>query len=315
MRIEFFGSGAFAVPTLSALASDGHTILRVFTQPDRPAGRGGHTRPTPVKKCAAELDIPVVQPHTLRDGQALAWAQEDAPDVGVVVAYGHLIPRDLLQVPAHGFINLHASLLPKYRGAAPVPHAILEGEKETGSTVFRLNERWDAGDILGRTVLPIRDDDTTGSLLERMAEPGADLVRETVGQLAGGWVQALPQKDAEATSAPKLTKEMGHIDWSGPRDRIERMTRAFQPWPLAYTTLHAGKGPVRLAVLAAEPAAMPHHAPPPGTVVHADPKDGLIVMAGDGPLFLRKIKPEGKRAMTGLEYLRGARIKPGMRLE
>lgn len=315
MRIVFCGSGAFGAPTLEGLAADGHEIVRVWTQPDRPAGRGGRTRPTPIKTLAAELGVPVYQPHTLKDGEALDTLRTDEPDVAVVVAYGHLIPADMLAVPHHGFVNLHASLLPKYRGAAPVPHAILQGETETGVTVFRLNERWDAGDILDKAVLPIEDDDTTGSLLTKMAPMGADLMRGIVGQMVAGWVSAKPQTDTEATKAPKLTKEMGHIDWTGSQAHIDRMVRAFQPWPLAYTYIHTGKGKTRLALLDVENAPMPRRRPEPGTVLHADDKDGLIVMAGDGPLFLREIKPEGKRAMSGRDYLRGARIEAGMTLE
>jgi len=312
MRLVFLGSDAFAVPTLNALVARDHDVALVYTQPDRAAGRGRHAESTPVKRAAEALGFPVVQPESLRDGRALAHLDAAAPDLAVVVAYGHLIPPAMLASPAHGFINAHASLLPKYRGAAPVPHAILNHEAETGVTVFRLNERFDAGAILGRAAIPIAPDETAGGLLARLAPLAATLVLEVIGQIQAGWAQPLPQAEAEATRAPKLAKDMGRIDWSAPRREIDARVRAFQPWPLAYTFFPAKRGPQRVTILKVSPAAgAPGISAAPGTVIAADARSGITIQAGDGPLHLACIRPAGKRDMDSAEYMRGARLAAG----
>jgi methionyl-tRNA formyltransferase len=312
MRLVYCGSGGFGLPTFDALVEDNHEFALVLTQPDRPAGRGGRIRETPIARRARALGIPLHQPETLRgNDEAVRRLAEARPELAVVVAYGHLIPPAMLEVPSKGFINLHASLLPKYRGAAPVPHAILEGETETGVTVFRLNERFDCGDILARRSTPITPEDTTATVLERLAPLGAQLVREVVGEFQAGWAQPVPQVDEEATSAPKLSKEDARIDWTRPRARIERMTRAFRPWPKAWTCVPADAGELRLVVLAAEPAAQSHREVAPGTVLHAGDRDGLVVQAGDGPLWLTRVQPEGGKPMDGDAFIRGHPVEPG----
>ncbi len=315
MRLVFLGSDAFAVPTLEALLASDHTVARVFTQPDRPAGRGRQERVTPVKHCAQAHGLDLVQPATLKRGAATPLLEAVEPDLAVVVAYGHLIPPDMLAVPTHGCINAHASLLPKYRGAAPVPHAILAGETETGVTAFRLNERFDAGEMLGRRVVPIQPDDTSGALLDRLAPVAASLVLEVVAAIAEGRECPLPQTEAQATKAPKLKKEAGEIDWSASRAHIDRRVRSFQPWPLAYTFVPAPKGRRRLTVLAVSlPDAAANESLLPGTVVRADPKQGLIVQCGDGALRLDAVRPEGRSTMTGPAFVRGANLDAGTRL-
>lgn len=314
MRIVFFGSGQFAAPSLAGLAAGGHDIARVFTQPDRPSGRGRQVHATPVKDLARELGIPVCQPETLKDGVALAALREDGPEAAVVVAYGHLITRRMLAVPEHGFINAHASVLPKYRGAAPVPHAILHGEAETGVTIFRLNDRWDAGDILAVEKTPIGPADTAATVLERLAPIAATLLNSVVGQLRAGWTSPVPQTDAEATAAPKLQKATGEIDWRRDARRIERMTRAFQPWPLAFTHFPHRSGFAGVAVLRAEVLESAAPRGEPGEVLAADAREGIVVRCADLPLRLLTIKPEGRREMTAAEYMRGATLAPGTRL-
>lgn len=316
MRIAFFGSAPIAVHGLCALLDVGHEIAVVVTQPDRPAGRGGHARGTPVKERACMLGIPVEQPDTLRDGIATQRLREYHVDLAVVVAYGKLIPPAMLAVPPHGFVNIHASLLPKYRGAAPVPHAILQGETETGVTIFRLNERWDAGDVLGRESIPLHPDDTAATVLERLAPIGARLLCGVVGQMEAGWVQPIPQIESEVTYAPKLTKEMGHLDFYATPARIDRRIRAFQPWPLAYAFLGEGKKRKRLNLLSTTEVLPPPHKAgreaTPGTVLLADPRAGLVVACGEGmAMRLSRIQPEGKRVMEDVEYLRGAHLKAG----
>lgn len=316
MRIAFFGSAPIAVHGMCALLEAGHELAVVVTQPDRPAGRGGHARGTPVKERAAMLGIPVEQPDTLRDGTATAMLRGYHVELAVVVAYGKLIPPAMLAVPPQGFVNIHASLLPKYRGAAPVPHAILQGETETGVTIFRLNERWDAGDVLGRESIPIHSDDTAATVLERLAPIGARLLCGVVGQMEAGWVQPVPQTESEATLAPKLTKDMGHLDFYATPAQIDRRIRAFQPWPLAYAFLGEGARRKRLNILAASAVERPPHGTgtdaTPGTIMLTDPREGLVVACGGGTAMrLARIQPEGKRVMEDVEYLRGAHLQPG----
>lgn len=307
MRLIYLGSGEFGIPTLEALAAV-HEIPLVVSQPDRPAGRGGKTRPTPIKARATELGLTVETPEKPNSPEFEQRLRELEPELAVVVAYGHLIRKNLLDVPEHGFVNLHASILPAYRGAAPVPWAILNGEAESGATVFQLDERFDTGAILGTIRLPIRDDDTSATYLAALAPKGAELMAEVVRDIEAGRKTPQPQDNAQASAAPKFRKDDGRIDWSQPYAVIERKVRALQPWPLASTTLPGAKGEIRLNVLTLAPAEMNAGGKAPGAVLAADPKGGLVVATGDGTARLALIQPEGKRPMPDTEFLRGSKV-------
>jgi methionyl-tRNA formyltransferase len=317
MRIVFLGSGEFAVPALERLAEAGHIIPLVFTQPDRPAGRGAHLHPTPVKEKAAELGLPVYQPETLKGPDPTARLRAEAPRLCVVAAYGHRLPNRMLMVPALGFINAHASILPKYRGAAPVPHAILNGERETGVTIFRVQEAWDSGPIYASARTPIEDSDTSGIVLDRLAGMGAELLVRVVADLESDRGNPLPQEDGAVTLAPKLRHEDGRIDWSRTAAQIDRQVRAFLPWPVAYTYVHDPAGNVRvLQVLGVkpEPARTPSiTSTRPGTILEADPRRGLLVAVGkEEALRITRVKPAAKRTMDSAAFLRGHPLEKGM---
>ncbi|MCC8179452.1 MAG: methionyl-tRNA formyltransferase [Planctomycetes bacterium] len=307
MRLVFFGSGEFGIPTLEALAAAGHDIALVTTQPNRPAGRGGKTRQTPVRAAAETMGFPVRCPEKPNTDEFVREIGALAPDLAVVVAYGHLLRQGLLHAPRLGCVNLHASLLPAYRGAAPVPWAIYHGEKVSGVTVFRLDEKFDTGGILGTASLPIEADDTSESYLHKLAPIGAQLMADTVAALAAGTAVPQPQDDSLSSPAPKLKKEDGALDWSRPFASLERQVRAFQPWPLAHTEIAARKGMLKLAVLRMIRSDIQSDAMP-GTVVAADQKNGLVIMTADGPARLESIRPEGKRTMKDVDFLRGAKV-------
>lgn len=309
MRIVFFGSGDFGLPTLQALEAGPHEIAAVVTQPPRRAGRGGKMRLTPIHAHSEPLGCTIFTPEKPNTTEFEENLRAVAPDLAVVVAYGHLLKKTLLSIPKHGFVNLHASLLPAYRGAAPVPWAILEGQKVSGATVFQLDEKFDTGAVIGTAELPIDDNDTSESYLTKLAPFGAELMSRCVDDIAAGRAVPQVQDNSRASRAPKLTKEDGLIDWSCPLDNIERMVRAFQPWPQAYTILEACKGDVRINVLELKPCPEIPPEGEPGLLLASDPKSGLVFMTGGGPARLTRIQPEGKRAMSDTDFLRGTEIK------
>ncbi|MCC8166153.1 MAG: methionyl-tRNA formyltransferase [Planctomycetes bacterium] len=309
MRIVFFGSGEFGIPTLDALLAAGHDIPAVVSQPDRPSGRGGKVRPTPLAARAAEHGLAVTTPVKPNTPEFEAELRALEPELAVVVAYGHLIGKPLLAVPRKGFVNLHASLLPAYRGAAPVPWAILSGESVSGASVFRLDEKFDTGGVIDRVELPISDDDTSGSYLEKLAPAGAALMVRAVQAIADDSAVVQVQDDSQASRAPKFTKEDGRIDWSRPFAEIERRVRAFQPWPQAFTVFETNRGPLRVNVGAMVRADGSAATVAPGGIVQADAKAGLVVMTRDGPARLAVVQPEGKKRMADTDFLRGTTIK------
>jgi methionyl-tRNA formyltransferase len=312
MRIVYFGSGDFAVPGLVALVSSGFEVVTVVTQPDKRAGRGGNIKGTPVKAVAEELGIPVYQPVNLKTDEALKALSQLQPELSVVTAYGHKIPPEMLSVPPLGFVNAHASLLPKYRGAAPVPHAILNGEDETGVTIFKLVEEWDSGPVYGYVHTPIRKTDTSLTVLERLAAMSGEILVKIVSQIKNNSIESIPQNDGEATRAPKFKREDGRIDWSESWEAIDRKVRAFQPWPPAFTLFPGKRGKLQQVNILGVEHEHVQTDDTPGTVILADDKIGIVIaVGGKQALRLTSIKPEGKKVMTGAEFMRGSRLTVG----
>jgi len=308
-RVVFLGTPEFAVPSLEALAiSRQYEIVSVVTQPDRPAGRGRRVRPSPVKVAAERLGLPVWTPRTLRSPEAVARLRDLAPDVGVVVAYGEILRPEVLAIPPRGFLNVHASLLPKYRGAAPVQAAILAGDRETGVTVMVMDEGMDTGPILAQRAVPIADDETGASLAEKLARVGAELLSETLPRWLAGEIEPRPQDDAGASVARRLRKADGLLEWTKPAEVLARQVRAYTPWPGTFTTW-AGK---RLHVRRAHAVTRPLGGARPGEV-RLWP-EGLAVATGDGWLVLDEVQLEGRKAVAGMAFYHGHPQIVGARL-
>jgi len=310
LRIVFFGTPAFAVPSLRAIAQTTHPIVGVVTQPDRPRGRGQRVPPSPVKAAAIELGLTVLQPPRLKDAAADAELAALRADLGIVVAYGKILPTPMLALPRLGMINVHASLLPRWRGAAPIQRAILAGDRETGITIMRVIPELDAGPMLAKVPTPIRHDETSADLESRLAALGADLLIETVEALARGPVTETPQDATLVTYAARLDRRDGQISFGQPAETIHNAIRGLQPWPLVWTTLH-GK---RIALLASEPVAENTSAAP-GTIIRAD-SDGLVVATGSaGALRLIRVQLEGRPVVSVRDYLNGHPTRPGDRFD
>src|SRR5690606_4297931 len=308
--IVFFGTPEFAVPTLDALIESRHPVVGVVTQPDRPRGRGQHVSFSPVKTLALAHAIPVLQPERLRDEAFLRALRAFDADLGVVAAYGRILPDAVLETPRLGMINVHASLLPRWRRAAPIHRAILAGDTETGVTIMRVVRELDAGPMLAQEKTPIPPDATTGELEATLARLGADLLVRVVDRLAEGPIPEEPQPPGGITYADRITKDDAPIFWWRPASELYNQVRALNPWPLASTTLDGERLLIVKAGLgtdAAPPGAVP------GTVLEAS-RDRFIVAAGHGTLRLLEVKPEGRRAMSAREFLAGHRIEPGTRL-
>ncbi|OBY58530.1 methionyl-tRNA formyltransferase [Pseudomonas sp. AU12215] len=287
LRIVFAGTPEFAAEHLKALLDTPHEIVAVYTQPDRPAGRGQKLMPSPVKQLAVDHCLPVLQPPTLRDPAAQAELAALKPDLMVVVAYGLILPQAVLDIPRLGCINSHASLLPRWRGAAPIQRAVEAGDAESGVTVMQMEAGLDTGPMLLKVGTPISAEDTGGSLHDRLAELGPKAVVEAIAGLAAGTLRGEVQDDTLATYAHKLNKEEARIDWSRPADELERRIRAFTPWPVCHTTL----GDAALKVLGAKPAPGKGE---PGKILDAS-RDGLLVACGEGALLLTRLQlPGGK---------------------
>ena len=310
MVVVFAGTAQFAVPSLRALAAGPHRIAAVYTRPDRPAGRGRRVTPSPVKAAAAELGLRIEQPERLRDEAARARFAGYRPDLVVVAAFGLVLPPDLLAVPPAGCINVHASLLPRWRGAAPVQHTLLAGDPETGATIMRMNAGIDTGDVLLARACRVRPDDTGGSLTGRLARIGAKALGEAIAGIERDRLEARPQDEAAATFAPRIRKADALMDWSCDARRLERMVRAFDPWPVAFTC--ADGEPLR--ILRAEALAGDGPArETPGMVIAAGPS-GIEVQTGEGRLRVLRLQRPGKRPMSAAELLNGRSLAPGQRL-
>jgi methionyl-tRNA formyltransferase len=305
LRIAFFGTPAFAVPTLTALLRAGHEVVGVVTQPDRPRGRGQRISEAPVKALALEQQLPVLQPTRLARDAFEAEFRALGADLGVVAAYGKLLPEWLLNQPRLGMINVHASLLPKYRGAAPVHRAVVAGESETGVTIMRVVKALDAGPMLAQAVRPIAPSDTSDAVEHSLAQLGAALLVDTLPAIASGLVVEIPQDESCATYAPRLTKDEGLVDYAAPALAIHNQIRGLRPWPMAFTFLGGSR-------LVLHEAQLSPHDPadsPPGTIVRTD--RALTVATGDRrSIDILQLQPEGRRVMTAREFLAG---HPGLR--
>lgn len=306
LRVVFLGTPGFAIPSLEALLRT-HDVVAVVTQPDRPSGRGRRLTPPPVAAFARARGIPVLQPARLRAPEVVEQLRALRPDVIVTVAYGRIIPKEILDLPPLGPINLHPSLLPKYRGASPIAAAILHGETETGVTVMYQSAELDAGDIILQRRVPIAPEDTARTLEARLAREGAEALVEALALVAEGRAPRIPQEGAGSTYAGKLEKSHGRLDWTQSAARLVNVIRAMDPWPSAFTH-HRGR---LLKVWRAR--ALPGVAGAPGEVL-AVGEEGIVVGAGDGALLLLEVQPEGGRRMTAAEYARGARLAAGERL-
>lgn len=305
MRIVFMGTPDFAVPSLQALIDAGHDVCAVYTQPDKPQGRKQILTAPPVKTLALEHDIPVFQPNTLKNEDEQARLRELAPEVIIVVAYGKLLPKAVLDIPPHGCINVHGSLLPRWRGAAPIQWAVIAGDEMAGVTTMQMAEGLDTGDMLLTYETKVGEKETAGELFDRLAQSGAELLTQTLVKLDE--ITPRPQDDAQSCYAHMLDKQMAVIDWSKSAHEIDCLIRGLNPWPIALTTL-SGE---RLKVFAAEKAAGNGE---PGTVLEADPKKGLTVACGEGALKLIEIQLVGGKRMKATDFLRGHAIKVGTKL-
>ncbi len=305
MRIVFMGTPDFAVPSLQALIDAGHDVCAVYTQPDKPQGRKQILTAPPVKTLALEHDIPVFQPNTFKNEDEQARLRELAPEVIIVVAYGKLLPKAVLDIPPHGCINVHGSLLPRWRGAAPIQWAVIAGDEMAGVTTMQMAEGLDTGDMLLTYETKVGEKETAGELFDRLAQSGAELLTQTLVKLDE--ITPRPQDDAQSCYAHMLDKQMAVIDWSKSAHEIDCLIRGLNPWPIALTTL-SGE---RLKVFAAEKA---NGRGEPGTVLEADPKKGLTVACGEGALGLTEIQLVGGKRMKATDFLRGHAIEVGTKL-
>jgi methionyl-tRNA formyltransferase len=305
-RIVFMGTPEFAVPILQTLIAR-YDVVAVYTRTDKPVGRGKQIVPSPVKEFALAHHLPLEQPRTLRNGAEQNLVRSYQPDVIVVAAYGMLLPKAILDAPPHGCINVHASLLPRWRGASPIPYAILHGDTETGVTLMQMDEGLDTGAILTQRVMPIAQNETTGSLTEKLAQLGAELVGDALPEYLAGKLAPRPQDNALATMTSLVAKEDGRMNWSRSAIFLERMVRAYQPWPTAYTHYRGEQFKILRA------AVLEHTAPEvPGTVLQIGKDIG--VATGKGILLLQEVQLAGKRAMRAGEFARGQREFVGSQL-
>lgn len=307
MKIVFMGTPDYAVKTLEALINAGHTVAAVFAQPDKPVGRKQILTPPPVKVCAEKYGIPVFQPRNLRDGEAEKIIRDIAPDAIAVVAYGKILPTEILTLPRYGCINGHASLLPKYRGAAPIQWCIVNGEKETGVTAMQMDKGMDTGDILKTAVTEIGAEETAGELFERLSVIGAKLLVKTLADLEDGGITPVKQDESKATSAPIIKKGMAKVSFHDmTADEVHNAVRGFYPWPVAFF-ISGGK---RIKIIKSRVVNMHGTA---GTVLKSD--NGLIVACRENAISLETIQPEGSKPMSAKQYLCGRPIALGAEIE
>ena len=304
MKIVFMGTPDFSVPALKALYNAGHEIAAVVTQPDKPKGRGKAMQFTPVKEAAVELDIPVYQPVKVRDEEFVDILRDINPDVMVVVAFGQLLPKSVLDIPKYGCINIHASLLPKYRGAAPIQWVIIDGEKETSITTMQMDVGLDTGDMILTTVVPIDEKETGGSLHDKLSQAGGELIVETLKKIESGEATFTKQDDSLYNYAKMLDKKLGKIDFNKPAAEIERLIRGLNPWPSAYASLNGKTIKIWDADVTDSMAGAP------GEITEVA-KDHFVVCTGKGSLIVNELQLEGKKRMESEVFLRGYRLERG----
>lgn len=301
MRILFMGTPDFAVPSLQTLLDAGHEVCGVFTQPDKPKNRGMKLQPSPVKVLAQEHNIPVYQPTSVKDGTALEIIQELAPELIVVAAYGRILPNSILEYPAKGCINVHSSLLPKFRGAAPIHWAVVSGETETGVTIMHMAQELDAGDIIDQIRTPIDPDESVETVHDRLAELGGKILVEVVEKIANGTATRTPQDGTQATYAPMLSRELSNIDWTQPAKAIHDKIRGLSPWPAASTNIISDT----IIKIFGSANLGENTSAAPGTIVAAG-KQGIDVACGDGKVLrLTQLQAPGGKRMAAADYLRG----------
>lgn len=305
MRVIFMGTPDFSVGTLEALIEAGHEVVLAVTQPDKPKGRGKEMQYTPVKECAIRHGIPVYQPIKIREEACIKELETYHADIMVVVAFGQILPKAILEMTPYGCVNVHASLLPKYRGAAPIQWSILDGEAVTGVTTMQMDEGLDTGDMLLKTEIPITEEETGGSLHDKLAEAGAKLCVETLKGLEEGTIVPVPQGETTTDYAKMLTKQLGNIEWSKSAVQIERLIRGLTPWPSAYTDWNGKVMKIWLAKALEE-----KYQAEPGTIVKVE-KDAFYVQTGDGVLKILELQIPGKKRMDAGAFLRGYEVKEG----
>ncbi|GAA0135759.1 methionyl-tRNA formyltransferase [Paenibacillus sp. YSY-4.3] len=321
MNIVFMGTPQFAVPSLEGLLREGYNVLGVVTQPDRPQGRKKILMPTPVKEAALKHGLPVLQPQRMRAPEAVEELAALQPDLIVTAAYGQILPKAVLDLPHYGCLNVHGSLLPKYRGGAPIQRSIINGEKETGITLMYMAEGLDTGDMIAKSVVPIEDEDTAGTMFEKLSLAGADLLLEQLPLILEGRAERIPQNDEESTYAPNLSRADEKIDWTSTSRAIYDRVRGLVPYSGGYTLWNGdvfkvwavGK-PAPVGAGADEQASGQAGGQAPGTVLHLSER-GIEVKTGDGSVLLTRVQPAGKKAMEASEFIRGGVMQPGMVLE
>ena len=308
MKIIFMGTPDFAVGTLEALVEAGHEVVLAVTQPDKPKGRGKEMQYTPVKECALKYDIPVFQPRRVREPECIEELRKYDADIMVVVAFGQILPKEILEMCPYGCVNVHASLLPKYRGAAPIQWAIIDGEEVTGVTTMQMDEGLDTGDMLLKVEIPIEEKETGGSLFDKLMNAGAKLCVETLEGLEKGTITPVPQGETTTSYAKMLDKQLGNIDWNKTAVEIERLIRGLTPWPSAYTNWNDKVMKIWDAEVSAMDAEMADVKP--GTIVKVD-KNAFYVQTGEGLLKVCELQIPGKKRMDAGAFLRGYQVKEG----
>ena len=308
-KIVFMGTPAFSAPILRMLVEQGYEVTLVVTQPDRPVGRKKILTPTPVKEQALALDLPVYQPERLKDPEQAQKILDLKPDLIVTAAFGQILPTAILEAPKLGAINVHASLLPEYRGGAPIHQAIIDGKKETGVTIMYMVDRLDAGDIISQTTVPIEEMDHTGSMFEKLSIAGKELLQETLPSIIDGTNARTPQDEERVTFARNISREQERMDWNKSARELYNQVRGLHPWPVAFTSLGGTNVKIWWAELADSAKSSQ-----PGEVLELT-EDAIIVQTGDGALAIKELQPAGKKRMTAQDYLRGPKLQAGDRFE